>query len=195
MADDNKKTNEATSEDPFTRESDADSAAFTQEREEAAREKLELQQEQAREQFVFLGEPAPEVDIPDPKDRPLDWNNMRDAEVEALKTQDEIASKDYTPKSGDDFISETFESPDINPEAKEFQLSKEFKSPDEHTGPEAARKAAETGVNPRTAAVASDREGVEQPVGEDLMAPVSENAEPVAKGRKARGNPDDVLDD
>lgn len=195
VEDEKKETNEATSEDPFTRESDADSDAYTKEREDAAKEKLELQQEQARQQFVFLGENEPEVEIPDPKDRPLDWNNMREADKEALKTQDEIASKDYTPKSGDDFISETFESPDINPEAKEFQLSKEFKAPDEHTGPEAARKASETGVNPRTAAVASDREGVEQPVGEDLMAPVSENAEPVRKARKARPETTDVLDD
>lgn len=185
------ETNEATSEDPFTRESDADSNAHTQERVKAAEEKLALQQEQARQQFVFLGEPEPEVDIPDPKDRPLDWNNMRDAEVEALKTQDEIASEGYTPKSGEDYLSETFESPDINPDAKEFQV----KEPDEFTGPDAAAEASRTGVNPRTAAVASDREGAEQP--SDQMAPVSENAEPVSKS-SPEGQPNTVrkvLDD
>lgn len=181
--------------DDSVRESDADSAAFTKEREDAAREKLELQQEQAKEQFVFLGEPEPEVEIPSPEDRPLDFENMSEAEKEALKTQNFIASDEYEPKSLDEFVGETFDSPDINPEAKEFQLKKDFTPSDEHTGPEAARKAAETGVNPRSAATASDREGMEQPADPDLMAPVSENAEPVRRAGKARAETPDVLDD
>jgi hypothetical protein len=193
MGEDKKKAADNT--DESVRESDADSAAFTKEREDAAREKLALQQEQAKEQFVFLGENEPEVEIPAPEDRPIDTDNMREAEVEALKTQNAIASDDYEPKSLDEFVSETFDSPDINPEAKEFQLKKDFTASDEHTGPEAARKAAETGVNPRSAATASDREGMEQPADPDLMAPVSENAEPVEKAGKARAETPDVLDD
>lgn len=164
-------------EDPFVKESDADSAAYTSEREDAAREKLATQQEQARENFTFLGEPEPDVEIPSPEDRPLEWNNMRDAEVEALKTQNEIASDDYEPVGFSGYVSRVFDSPDINPDAKEFQLKDDFSPSDEHTGPEAASEAMRTGVNPRSAATASDREGMEQP--SEQMAPVSENAEEV----------------
>src|SRR5688500_3435359 len=192
MAEDQKA---AENVDPSVQESTADSDAYTREREEAALDKLRLQQEQAKENFTFLGEPEPEVDIPAPEDRPLDWNNMRDAEVEALKTQDSIASDDYEPVKGEDYISKVFDSPDINPEAKEFQLKDDFTAPDEHTGPEAAREAAETGVNPRSAATASDREGMEQPADPDLMAPVSENAEPVTKANKPSPETPDVLDE
>ncbi len=152
MADENKKT----VEDPYTKESDADSEAYTQERIEAGQEKLQVQQEQARQQFVFLGEPEPEIEIPNPEDRPLDWESMTEAEKQALETQNAIASEDYTPKTGDDFKSETFESPDINPEAKEFQLKEDFTASDEYTGPEAATKAGEIGFNPRTVATSSN---------------------------------------
>ncbi len=179
--------------DPLA-ESDADSEAYTKEREDAAREKFELQQEQARTQFQFLGVPEPEVEIPDPEDRPLDEESFTEAELKALETQNEIASKDYTPKSGEDFASETFDSPDINPDAKEFQLSKEG-PPDEFTGPDAAAEAAETGVNPRSVATASDKEGMEQPATPDQLTPVSENAEPVTRARKPRPETKDVLDD
>ncbi len=143
-------------EDPFMRESDADSNSYTKEREDAAMEKLQLQQEQARQQFVFLGEPEPDVEIPSPEDRPLDWENMSDKEKQALETQNAIASESYEPKSGDEYINESFDSPDINPEAKEFQLKKDFTAPDEYTGPEAANKAAATGFNPRTVATSSN---------------------------------------
>ena len=187
--------NRQTAEDPFTKESDADSNAYTEERKNAAQEKLQLQQEQARQQFVFLGEPEPQLEVPAPEDRPLDWESMTEAEKEALKTQNEIASEDYTPKSGEDFMGETFESPDINPDAKTFQLKPDFSPSDEFTGPEAHDEASATGVNPRSAATASDREGMEQP--SDQMAPVSENAEPVSKSSPARKprNIDKVLDD
>lgn len=187
--------NSKTAADPFTKESDADSAAYTKEREAAGQEKLEVQQDQARAQFQFLGVPEPEVEIPNPEDRPLDMESFTEAEKEALKTQNEIASEGYKPKTGEDFKSETFDSPDINPEAKEFQLKDDFSAPDEFTGPEAAREAAETGTNPRSAATASDREGLEQPVGEELMAPISENAEEVSKPRASTPKPDKVLDD
>lgn len=173
-------------------ESEEDSASYTSEREQAAKEHLEESQKLARQQFVFLGEPEPEIDIPDPEDRPVD--GFSEAEEEALKTQNEIASEGYSPKGYSDFLSETKDSPDINPDAKEFQLP-EFKEPDEFTGPEAADEAARTGVNPRSAATASDREGMEQE--SDQVAPISENAEPVSKSSPARAprTLDKTLDD
>jgi hypothetical protein len=174
-------------------ESDADSEAYTKEREEAAERHLEESQELARVNFQFVGVPEPEVEIPSPEDRPLDLDSMSEAEVEALETQNAIASEDYTPKTFDDFVSETFESPDINPEAKEFQLKK-GEPADEFVGPEAAAEAAETGVNPRSAATASDREGMLQETPE-AMAPVSENAEPVATGEAPDPETKKVLDD
>lgn len=173
-------------------ESQEDSAAYTSEREKAAEEHLKESQDLARQQFVFLGEPEPEIDIPDPEDRPVD--GFSEAEEEALKTQNSIASESYSPKGYSDYLSEVKDSPDINPDAKEFQLP-EFDEPDEFTGPEAADEAARTGVNPRSAATASDREGMEQ--GSDQVAPISENAEPVSKSSPARAprTLDKTLDD
>lgn len=171
-----------------------DSASYTKEREEAAQRHLEESQEQARQQFVFLGEPEPEIDIPDPKDRPLDMESFSEAEKAALETQNEIASEDYKPQTYHDFVEGTFESPDVNPEAKEFQLKK-GEPADEFVGPEAAAEASATGVNPRSAATASDREGMLQE--SDQLTPVSENAEPVSKSSPADAPStiDKVLDD
>lgn len=138
-------------------ESQEDSAAYTSDREKAAEEHLKEGQELARQQFVFMGEDEPEIDIPDPEDRPVD--GFSEAEEEALKTQNEIASEGYTPKTFEDYLSETKDSPDINPEAKEFQLP-EFEAPDEFTGPEAAETAARTGFNPRTVATSTDPDGL-----------------------------------
>lgn len=175
-------------------ESDADSAAYTKEREEAAQRHLEESQELARQQFVFLGEPEPEIDIPDPEDRPLDMESFSDAEKAALETQNEIASEDYTPVTYHDFVERTFESPDVNPEAKDFQLKK-GEPADEFVGPEAAAEASATGVNPRSAATASDREGLLQE--SDQLTPISENAKPVSKSSPADApnTIDKVLDD
>ena len=175
-------------------ESDADSASYTDERLEAAQRHLEESQELARQQFVFLGEPEPEVDIPNPEDRPLDMESFSEAEQAALETQNEIASEGYEPKTYHDFVEGTFDSPDVNPEAKEFQL-KRGEPADEFVGPEAAAEASETGVNPRSAATASDREGMLQE--SDQLTPVSENAEPVSKSSPASepNSIDKVLDD
>src|SRR5574338_559286 len=158
-----------------TDESDADSEAFTQEREQAAKEKFEAQRENDTKQFAFLGVPEPEVDVPDPKER-VGLDTFSDAEREAYERQVEVASDGYSPKSVEEFKSESTDAPDISPDANEFQLTEE--APD-HSGPKAADEAARTGVNPRSAATASDREGMEQE--SDQVAPVSENAEPVSK--------------
>lgn len=140
-------------------ESTEDSNAYTKEREDAAREKLELQQEQARQQFLFVGVEEPDIEIPKPEDRPLDMETMSDKEKEALETQNEIASEGYKPKGLEDYIGQAFDSPDINPDAKEFQLPKTGE-PDEFVGPEAADKAAATGFNPRTVATSTDPDGL-----------------------------------
>lgn len=167
----------------------ANSEDYTAEREAAGMEHFKDAQEASREQFVFLGEPEPEVDIPDPREREgLETFSERDRE--AYETQTDVALGD-TPSNYHDFFDAQQNSPDINPEAKEFQVME----PDEHTGPEAADEASRTGVNPRSAATASDREGMEQPTTPDLMAPVSENAEPVTKARKPSPATPDVLDD
>jgi hypothetical protein len=158
-------------EDIRNEQTDVNSDEYTQDRIAAAEDKLRLQQEQAKTQFTVAGEESPKVDIPAPEDR--DLSEFRGADAEAYKSQVAVASDDYEPVGFEDFKGQVFNSPDINPDAKEFQL----KSPDEHTGPDAHAEAVRTGVNPRTAATASDREGVEQP--SDQVEPVSEIAEPV----------------
>jgi|SRR5688500_7824763 len=147
--------------DPLA-ESDADSEAYTKDRIKAAEEKFERQRELDKEQFVFLGENEPELDIPDPEDRPLDMESFTEAEKEALKTQNEIASDSYEPKSIESYIGESFDSPDINEDAKEFQLKDDFTPSDEFTGPEAGAKAHATGYNPRTVATSGDPDGLVQ---------------------------------
>jgi hypothetical protein len=191
----NKKTTEDTPEEQADvaatiEEADVDSEAYTKEREEAAQRHLEESQERARQQFIFLGVPEPDIDIPDPEDRPID--GLSADEEAALETQNAIASEDYKPVTGEQYADEVFDSPDINPEAKEFQLPKSD-APDEFVGPEAHDQASATGVNPRSAATASDREGMEQE--SDIVAPVSENAEPVTRAESPSPETPDVLDD
>lgn len=188
-----KKSAQEVADQPLE-ESTEDSNAYTQEREQAAREKFEAQQDEARRQFVFLGVPEPEIDVPDPEDRPLDFENMSDREREALDTQNKIASPSYDPKTLDEFVDEAFESPDINPDAKEFQLPKSD-APDEFTGPEAAEEAARTGVNPRSVATSSDPEGLAAPADPEQLTPVSENAEPVSRDTDENPRVDKVLDE
>lgn len=171
-------SDEKNQQDPSLRESEEDSAEYTSEREDAAMDKFQRQRELDKVQFQFLGVPEPEVEIPDPSERPIDTEVMREDEVRALETQNYIASDEYEPKGFEDFKGEVFDSPDINPEAKEFQLPA-TDAPDEFVGPAAADEAAATGVNPRSKATASDPEGLAQP--SDDVAPVSENAEPVSK--------------
>lgn len=163
------------------------SADYTAERKQAAKEHLAESQELAKQQFVFLGEPEPEVEIPAPEDRSTE--GFTDKEKAAYERQTEIASDSYSPKSFGDFKSEIFEAEDINPDAKEFQL----REPDEFTGPEAGAKASAEGVNPRSVATSSDPEGLAQP--SDQMAPVSENAEPVTEADEPSPETPDVLDD
>lgn len=154
-------------------ESDADSSAETADRQKAAEEGLEERQDAAVADAVDADGNLPDTS---PEARELDTDTMTDEELEALRTQNEIASEGYEPKSFDQFLSEVKDSPDINPEAKEFQLGAD--KPDEFVGPEAEQEAMATGVNPRSVATASDPEGMKQ-AGE--VAPVSENAEPVSK--------------
>lgn len=154
-------------------ESDADSAALTSEREEAASEELEARQETepTENAGTIDGE---EVSV---EDREIDESSMTDEELAHLERQNEVASEGYSPKTYSDYLGESHDSPDINEDAKEFQLDSD--RPDEHTGPEAAEEAARTGVNPRSVATSSDPEGMEQPDGP--VAPVSENAGRVSK--------------
>lgn len=147
-----KKNEQQVEVDESVRESDADSEAYTEERKQAAQEHFEAMRENDRRQFEFLGVPEPEVEIPDPKDRPIDRDAMTEDERAALERQEEVASEGYKPKGFEDYNSETFESEDINPEAKEFQV----REPDEYTGPEAAETAYQTGFNPRTVATSTN---------------------------------------
>lgn len=142
--------------DETIEESQADSEAYTSERQEAAEETLQERQE--TEPTENAGTVEGEEVTAD--DRDLDETTMTDDELAALERQDEVAAGDYTPRNYHDYLEASHESDDVNPDAKEFQLDSD--RPDEHTGPEAAAEAARTGVNPRSVATASDPAGMEQ---------------------------------